>query len=37
VRLAPGSYLARKAEENINLIQQAMTGPVEEGVPIPKR
>jgi tetratricopeptide (TPR) repeat protein len=37
VRLAPGSYLARKAEENINLIQQAMTGATGEGIPVPKR
>ena len=37
VRLAPGSRLARKAEENINLIQQAITGAAGESIPMPKR
>lgn len=29
VRLAPGSYLAAKAEENITILQQALTGSVD--------
>ena len=31
VRLAPGSYLAAKAEENITLLQQALTGSSDRG------
>jgi tetratricopeptide (TPR) repeat protein len=37
VSLAPGSYLARKAEENINLIEQAIRGASRERLPVPAR
>jgi Tfp pilus assembly protein PilF len=37
VSLAPGSYLAQKAEENITLIQRALTSAPGENSPMPKR
>ncbi len=37
VSLEPGSDLARKAEENITLIQEALTGAAGESVPVPRR
>jgi len=37
VRLAPGGHLAKKAEENITILQEALLGPVGESVPPPGR
>ena len=37
VQLAPGGDLARKAEENITVLQEALWGPTGESVPLPRR
>ncbi|HVO76726.1 MAG TPA: tetratricopeptide repeat protein [Candidatus Bathyarchaeia archaeon] len=37
VSLAPGSYLAKKAEENITVLQEALLGPAEGSPTPPKR
>jgi tetratricopeptide (TPR) repeat protein len=37
VRLAPGSEIAKKAEENITVLQEALSGPAGEVVPAPRQ
>ena len=37
VSLAPGSYLAKKAEENITVLQESLRGPAGESLPTPGR
>jgi len=37
VRLAPGGHLAKKAEENITILQEALRGSAGESVPPPQR
>jgi tetratricopeptide (TPR) repeat protein len=37
VSLAPGSYLAKKAEENITVLQESFRGPALESLPAPGR
>jgi tetratricopeptide (TPR) repeat protein len=37
VSLSPGSYLAKKAEENITVLQESLRGPAGAGLPAPAR
>lgn len=37
VSLAPASYLAKKAEENITVLQESLPGPAGESLPAPRR